>query len=112
MPSSRATWDPLKMFPPPTTTASSAPASTASRTWLAVESRLPGSMPYPPFPARLSPESLRTTRFTEPSSEMGLAVPSALAPDLSAPSKVALERVAGEAPHDDVLADSLDSVLQ
>src|SRR3712207_8477445 len=100
MPSSSATCDPLKMFPPPTTTASSAPASTASSSWLAVDPRLPGSIPYPLSPARLSPESLRTTRFTGPSS------------GLPAPSKAYLELVAGEAPHDDVLANLLDGLLQ
>src|SRR3712207_5156517 len=110
MPSSSATRDPLKMFPPPTTTASSAPASTASSTWLAVEPRLAESVPWPPLPARLSPESLRTTRFTEPSSEM--AAPSASAPNLPAPSKATLERVAGEASHHDVLPDLLDGLLQ
>src|ERR687889_393872 len=61
MPSSSATRDPLKMFPPPTTTASSAPAS---------------------------------------------------APNLPAPSKADLERVAGEASHHDVLPDLLDGLLQ
>src|SRR5215216_4943463 len=112
MPSSSATCDPRKMFPPPTTIASSAPASTASRTSVAVDSRLPGSIPYPSPPARLSPESLRTTRFTGPSSEPRPAAPSVSASNLSALSKADLELVAREAPDDDVLSDLLDSLLQ
>src|SRR5215217_1405593 len=86
--------------------ASSAPASTASSTCLAVTPRLSGSIPYPPSPARLSPESLRTTRRNGPSPEP------ALLPGLSVSSKASLDRVAGEAPHHYVLSDLLDGLLQ
>src|SRR3712207_2244801 len=109
MPSSAATCEPRKMLPPPTTIANSAPASTASATLLAVQSRLAGSIPYPFSPARLSPESLRTMRFTGPSSES--PVPSD-APILAESSIVFLELVPDEAPDNDVLADPLNRVLQ
>src|SRR5829696_8740404 len=99
------------MLPPPTTTASWAPTSTASKTPFAVESRLPGSIPYPPSPARLSPESLRTTRLTGPSSESPVSAVSPLS--LADSSKAAvLELVVDEAPDHNVLADLLDGLLQ
>src|SRR5215218_1103026 len=110
MPSSSATCEPRKMLPPPTTTASSAPASTASRTPFAVESRLSGSIPYPPSPARLSPESFSTTRLTGPSFESPASSFSALS--LAGSSKVALKLVVDEAPDHDVLADLLDRLAQ
>src|SRR5215218_303850 len=99
------------MLPPPTTIANSAPASTASRTPWAVESRLPGSIPYPSSPARLSPESLRTTRLTGPSSES--PAPSSSPVCLADPSTATpLELVVDEAPDHDVLAELLDGLLQ
>src|SRR5215213_6133746 len=99
------------MLPPPTTIANSAPAPTASRTPWAVESRLPGSIPYPPSPARLSPESLRTTRLTGPSSES--PAPSSSPICLADPSTATpLELVVDEAPDHNVLAELLDGLLQ
>src|SRR5215210_3210762 len=100
------------MFPPPTTIANSAPAETASTTWLAVASRLSGSIPYPPSPAKLSPESLRTTRFTGPKADSG-STGAALSPPAGAgsstlSSQLVLELVADEAADDNVLADPLN----
>src|SRR5215204_4871533 len=111
MPSARAADDPRKMFPPPTTTASSAPASTASITPATTESRLAASMPRSESPARLSPESLRTTRLTGPSSES--PAPSSSPVCLADPSTATpLELVVDEAPDHDVLAELLDGLLQ
>jgi hypothetical protein len=72
-------------------------------------------MPYPPSPARLSPESLRTTRFTGPKANSGSVAAALSPPGGAAPStlsSVALELVADEAADDDVLADPLDGILQ
>src|SRR5215203_818021 len=110
MPSARAD-EPRKMFPPPTTTASSAPASTASITPATTESRLAASMPRSESPARLSPEILRTTRLTGPSSESPapLISPVCLADPSTA---LRLELVVDETPDHDVLANLLDGFLQ
>src|ERR671933_2556319 len=115
MPSASATCEPRKMFPPPTTMASSAPSSSASMTWLAVPSRLTGSMPYPPSPARLSPESLSTTRLTGPNlGSMGAVFSphtGVASSKLRAYSR-RLELVTDEPTDDDVLADLLDRLLK
>src|SRR5215218_1481672 len=111
MPSARAADDPRKMFPPPTTTASSAPASTASITPATTESRLAASIPRSESPARASPEILSTTRFTGPSSES--PAPSISPAGRVDPSTAArLELVVDETPDHDVLADLLDGLLQ
>src|SRR5918997_887151 len=71
-------------------------------------------MPYPPSPARLSPESLSTTRLTGPSSDLSAASfsPPAGAASSNALAPRALKLVVNEAPDDYVLAEPLDRVLQ
>src|ERR671920_1699343 len=111
MPSACAAEEPRKMFPPPTTTASSAPASTASITPATTESRLAASIPRSDSPASASPEILRTTRLTGPSSESPAPL---IAPVCPADPSTALrlELVVDETPDHDVLANFLDGFLQ
>ena len=59
---SRASSAPLMMFPPPTTTAISAPLSLADRISSAITRRPSRSIPNPPGAQNASPESLSSTR--------------------------------------------------
>ena len=61
-----APWIPRKKFPPPTTTASSAPVSTASTRSDAMRATVGACRPCASGPVSASPDSLTTTRLNIP----------------------------------------------